>query len=75
MSAAIATVIKMMEMLPEAEQDQVVEHLQEYLADRRDEWEWEASFDKTQPALVAAAKRARQEIAQGRATLMAHGRL
>ena len=75
MSASIATVIKMMERLPEAAQAQVVEHLEEYLAERQDEWEWARSFDKTQPQLMAAAQRARQEIVQGRATPLDHGRL
>jgi hypothetical protein len=62
-SAAIVTVVKMMESLPENAQDQVVEHLREYLEDMQDEMQWDALFKKTQPQLVAAARRARQEIA------------
>ena len=36
-SPTITTMIKMMESLPERVQDQVVEHLREYLEDLRDE--------------------------------------
>lgn len=64
-STAIATVTKMMESLPETVQDQVVEHLREYLTDLQDELEWDNLFKQTQPQLVAAARRAKQEIAKG----------
>lgn len=66
-SAPIATVVKMLESLPETVQDQVVEHLREYLADLQDELEWDHLFRQTQPQLAAAARRARQQIAEGRA--------
>jgi hypothetical protein len=36
-SRAIATLVKIMESLPETLQDKVVEHLREYLEDLRDE--------------------------------------
>jgi hypothetical protein len=39
-STAIATVTKMLESLSETVQDQVVEHLREYLADLQDEHAW-----------------------------------
>jgi len=45
----------------------VVEHLREYLADLQDELEWDSLFKRTQPQLVAVARRAKQEIAEGRA--------
>jgi len=66
-STAIETVTKMLESLPETVQDQVVEHLREYLADLQDELEWDSLFRRTQPQLVAAARRAKQEIAEGHA--------
>ena len=69
-STAIATVTKMMESLPEPVQDQVVDHLREYLEDVQDELRWDTLFKKTQQQLVAAARRARQEIAEGRAKPM-----
>lgn len=66
-SPAIATVVKMMENLPEATQQQVVEHLYEYLADIQDDIRWNEMFEKTKAQLVAAARRAKQEIAAGKA--------
>lgn len=60
----VATVIKMMESLPETAQLQVVEHLREYIEELRDELQWDSLFKKTQPQLIAAAKRAKQEIAK-----------
>ena len=41
-STAIATVTKMMESLPEPAQNQVAEHLREYLEDLQDELRWDA---------------------------------
>ena len=55
----------MLESLAEPMQDQVVEHLREYLADMQDELVWSAQFKRTQPQLIAAARRARQQIAEG----------
>ena len=74
-STAIATVIKMMESLPETAQDQVVEHLREYIEDLQDELQWDISFKKIQPQLIVAAQRARQEIAEGRAKPLDHNQL
>ncbi len=74
-STAIATVVKMLESLPEALQDQVVEHLREYLADLQDELEWQRLFQQTQHQLVTAARRARQEIAEGLARPMDYDQL
>lgn len=67
-SPAITTVITMMEFLPAALQEQVAEHLREYIADLQDEQRWDASFNRTQDNLIAAARRARQEIEEGKAT-------
>jgi hypothetical protein len=66
-TAAIDTMIKMVESLPEPTQNQVVEHLREYLADLMDEYQWDMSFKMTENQLKKAAKRARQEIALGKA--------
>jgi hypothetical protein len=66
-SPAITTMIKMMESLPERVQDQVVEHLREYLEDLRDELQWDRAFQDTQTQLIAAARRAKQEKVQGQA--------
>ncbi len=74
-STAIATIIKMVESLPEQAQDQVVEHLREYLEELRDESEWNDLFKRTQPQLAAAGQRAKKEIAQGLAKPMDYDRL
>jgi hypothetical protein len=66
-STAIATVTKMMEVLPETVQNQVVEHLRDYIAEMQDEIQWDTLFKETQKQLIAAARRAREEIATGHA--------
>jgi hypothetical protein len=74
-SVAIATVVKMMESLPVDVQDRVAEHLREYIDDLQDEIRWNESFQRTQQNLIAAAKRAKQEIAEGQATVMDYDQL
>lgn len=74
-STAIMTAIKMLESLPEPIQEQVVEHLREYLADLQDEMKWDNLFKRTQPQLIAAAQRAKREIAMGYAQLMDYEQL
>jgi hypothetical protein len=66
-SSAIATLTKIMESLPENLQNRVVEHLQEYIEDLRDEEQWNLSFQNTQQSLILAAQRAKQEICEGKA--------
>lgn len=66
-SEAIATVVKMMGTLPDSTQNQIVEHLQSYLADLQDELRWNATFAKTQSGLVEKARLAKQQIAEGKA--------
>jgi len=66
-SRAIATLVKIMESLPETLQDKVVEHLREYLEDLRDRDQWNLSFQNTQQSLIVAAQRAKQEISPGKA--------
>lgn len=74
-SPAITTVIAMMESLPENLQEKVVEHLREYIAYLEDEKKWDNSFKKTQQQLINAARRAKQEIAEGKANLLDYDRL
>ncbi|MEM1280063.1 MAG: hypothetical protein AAGG53_08635 [Cyanobacteria bacterium P01_H01_bin.152] len=66
-SPAISTVVTMMKFLPTTLQEQVAEHLREYIADLQDEQRWDDAFDRTQDSLVAAARQARREIAEGKA--------
>lgn len=74
-SPAINTVIKMMESLSVDKQDELVEHLREYIQDLQDEQKWNESFNKSQDKLVAAAKLAKQQIAEGKAQPMDFDRL
>ena len=74
-SAAITTVMKMMESLPLDVQDRVAEHLREYIDDLQDEIRWSESFQRTQQKLVAAARRAKQDIAEGQATALDYDQL
>ena len=66
----ISTVVKMLESLPQSAQEQVVERLREYIADLQDDLEWNAQFSRTQEGLVAAARRAKEQIAAGKAEPM-----
>ena len=77
-STAVATVIKMLEPLPEETQERVVEHLREYLTDLQDERAWDKTFERTQDQLMAAARCAKKQIAEGCSTPMdyeKHGNL
>jgi len=74
-STAIATVVKMIESLPEDAQDLVVEHLRVYLEDLRDERRWDKTFKKTEAQVTKAAQRARKEIAEGLAKPLNHSDL
>ncbi|MBF0405753.1 MAG: hypothetical protein HQM10_00245 [Candidatus Riflebacteria bacterium] len=69
-TATMATMIKMLESLPEQIQERILEHLREYIQDIRDEAEWNESFSKTQNKLASFARQARKEIAEGKATPM-----
>ncbi len=64
---AIATVVKMLETLPDATQNQAAEYLQAYIADLQDELRWEVSFANTQTTLIQQARLAKQQIAEGKA--------
>ncbi|MEM7592648.1 MAG: hypothetical protein AAF383_14195 [Cyanobacteria bacterium P01_A01_bin.83] len=74
-SPAISTVIKMMESLPEDKQNELVEHLREYIQNLQQEAQWQNSFNKTQDKLVAAARLAKQQIAEGKAQPMDYDQL
>ncbi|MGI0489470.1 hypothetical protein ACN4EK_28990 [Pantanalinema rosaneae CENA516] len=74
-SAAIATLVKMVESLPDELQEKVVEHIRDYIADLEDEKRWDTSFQRTQGNLVAAARKAKQEIAAGQSVPMDYEQL
>jgi len=67
MNTSVAeTMIKMLEAVPDQLQENVVEHMRDYIENIREEAIWNASFARTQDKLVAAAQQARQEIAGGK---------
>ena len=74
-STAIVTVVKMMETLPETTQNQIVERLRNYVTEMQDEIQWDVSFRNTQKQLSAAARRAKQEIAEGHAKPLDYNQL
>lgn len=66
-SAAIETMIKMMERLPASIQEQVLAHMRVYLTNLEDEALWDEQFAHTQSQLAAAAQKAQQEVEAGKA--------
>jgi hypothetical protein len=74
-SAAITTIVKMVESLPDELQEKVVEHMRDYIADLEDEKRWDTSFQRTQGNLVATARKAKQEIAAGQSVAMDYEQL
>ena len=72
---SIATVVKMMEALPEETQSQVVEHLREWLLDMEDEAIWDESFARTQKQLYEAAQDVRKQVAEDKSEPMDFNRL
>jgi len=74
-ACAITTVVKMMESVPESVQNRIMEHLSDYLRDLQDETELDSLVSQTQPKLIEAAGRAKQEIRAGQAKLMDYRQL
>jgi hypothetical protein len=69
-SDTITTIVKMVESLPDDLQERISEHIREYIADLEDESRWESSFKRSHTNLVAAARKAKQEIAEGKSVPM-----
>ncbi|MFA5354551.1 MAG: hypothetical protein WC291_10010 [Thermodesulfovibrionales bacterium] len=69
-TATMMTMMKMLESLPEQIQERVLDHMREYIEDIRDEAKWNDSFSRTQTRLVAAARQARKEMSEGKASPM-----
>ena len=75
MSKATETVVKMIESLPEKAQERVVEELRDLVEDARDEGRWDDLFERKKAGLVAAALKARKDIAAGKASDMDYDKL
>ena len=71
----IGTIVKILESFSDEQQERIIQHLREYIADFQDELQWDKSFDKTQVKLVAAARKAKQQIAEGKGQPMDYDRL
>jgi len=54
--APIATLVELLESLPAPAEEQVAEHLREYLPDLQGEGRWEELIPETQPSPVEAAR-------------------
>jgi hypothetical protein len=74
-SPAVTTIVKMVESLPDDLQEKVADHIRDYIADLEEERRWDESFKRTQEGLVAAARKAKQEIAAGKALPMDYEQL
>ena len=59
-STTTTTIIKMIELLPENQQENIAEHLREYIADLEDEIRWDNKFRNTQSELSKIAKKVRK---------------
>lgn len=70
MSKATETAAKMIESLPEGVQERVIDELRALVEDARDEAKWDDLIERKKDGLVAAARKARKEIAAGKATDM-----
>ncbi len=74
-SARTMTMIKILETIPKELQEQVVEHMRYYIEDILEETKWNESFSKSQNKLVAAARKARKEIKEGKAVQLSQDAL
>jgi replicative DNA helicase len=73
--SAITTIVKMVESLSDELQEQVMEHVRVYLAEIAEEKRWDDSFKRTKTNLVAAARKAKEEMAAGLSTPMDYEQL
>lgn len=75
MSKATETAIKMLESLSEEAQERVVEGLRDLVEEVRDEERWGLLFEERKAGLMTAARRAREEVAAGKAEGMDYDKL
>jgi hypothetical protein len=71
----VATVIKIIETLPESAQALVAQHLLDYLTDMQDDLRWDATYRQSQDKLMSAARCAHHQIAEGHAQPLDSDRL
>lgn len=66
LTSTTTTIIKMIESLPEDQQEKIAEHLREYIEDLDDEIKWDITFKNTQSELSDIAKKVKIDIAEGK---------
>jgi hypothetical protein len=66
----LTTILKMVEELPEPLQNQIAEHLREYIADVEDEERWDEAFARTQEKLAYVTRDVTKQIAEGKSKPM-----
>jgi hypothetical protein len=74
MSKTIETAMKLIESLPEHEQARVVKALRHLVQDVQDEARWDQLFNRD-TTLTAAARQARKDVSEGKASDMDFERL
>jgi hypothetical protein len=74
MTKATETALRLLESLPEEAQEKVVAELRQLVQEAQDEFRWAQLFSRNSK-LREAARRARQEAIQGKATEMDYERL
>ncbi|MCE3224290.1 MAG: hypothetical protein K0S58_2470 [Nitrospira sp.] len=74
MTKAIETAIKLLETLPESTQEHLVEKLRRLAFEAQDEGHWDTLFASSS-GIKAAARKAAQEIATGKASDMDFNKL
>jgi len=75
MSRSTETAVKMLESLPEDARERVVEALCDLVEQARDEARWDELFARKKAGLAAAARKARKDIASGKAKEMDYRKL
>ena len=72
---ALNTILKMIEDLPEPLQNQIADHLREYIADLDDEEKWDEAFARTQEKLTYVTREVTKKIEEGKSEPMDFDRL
>ena len=72
---ALTNILKTVEELPEALQNQLAEHIREYLADIEDDEIWDKTFARTQDQLARITREAERQIKEGKSEPMDFSRL
>lgn len=63
--STIKTINKLLESLPEDKQEQVLNHLYEYITDLQDEIKWNLLFRESEHELAEMAREVKEEIKKG----------